>query len=166
MNRRDVTVIVVVTLLAIIIGWTASAPHTVIKTDATFSASGEFDRVALDDRHLGNWNGIEVEGVLLASLDSSGTVSIIEKHYEGSFTRTYMNFCFFLYVYADEDHLREKISVMGGDTEKYEYLNITITVSLATKEVSIERNLRVMITIGGCFAALAFVLYYMGRDVF
>lgn len=159
-RERDVTAVIAIAVLVVVMMIFALAPATYIRTDAKLSAYGEFDRVELVDRHYGNYNGMEVEGKLLAVLYDHGTVSIEGRHYEGGFTQTDENFCFFLYVYADEDHLRERISVVGGDVEEYEYLNVTVTVSLATKEVTVVRNPVGVMLLAVAFAIVLFVLYW------
>ena len=105
--------------------------------DSIMSAEGVFDRIELVDRHYGSWNGQEVEGDVLAVLYSNGSVEISTEHYNARFlvNRTFYytdgeNYPFFLYIYDGVDHLRERISVEGGTSEDFVYLNMTVMVYL------------------------------------
>ena len=119
------------------------------------TAVGTFDRVELVDRHFGDFNGQEVEGASLAVVYNSGdSVLISTAHYKvSSFNRYYANgtnYPFYLYVYNQTEHLRERISVVGGTSEDFVYLNLTVTVSLSDVKVYIEQ-----ITYPGMFAAVS-----------
>jgi hypothetical protein len=140
MNNDDVTIIAIVVIItsSIMVLVSPIEPWEKSVSNPTLTVVGEFDRVELVDRHYGNFNGEEIEDDLLATITEQGTVSILNEHYEGTFMQTTKNFCFFLYVYWGVNHLRERISVVGGTTEDFDYLNVTITVSLAIDTVIIE----------------------------
>lgn len=141
-----------------------------IASTAEMTAYGTFDRIELVDRHFGDYNGKEVEGKSLAVLYQNGSTEISANHYE---VRNYwpyyedgINFPFFLYVYDDVNHLRERISVVGNTTEEYIYLNVTVTIAL-THETSKQVNNAMSFetasaTFSGIAAIIGSLIWYFG----
>lgn len=140
-NPRHVACVILAAVLfcaAIIV-----APQTVtidieqpINT-SMMSAEGIFDRVELVDRHYGVVNGQEVEGEVLAVLYENGSIEVSTEHYLPLRTSYFYDngttYPFFLYVYDGTDHLRERISIEGGASEDFIYLNVTVTVYVSMK---------------------------------
>lgn len=160
MSRKDfvVAVVIIIASLGLVMHLAVPTTHTRIVSDATLSAYGEFDRIELSNRYIDWLSGVEVEGAQLASLNGNGTVSIENRH------RTGTTFLFILRIYADENHITEKISVVGGDVSEYEYPNLIITVSLTTAEESYEYSSPMFAALMGfVFAAILVGVYYMHK---
>jgi hypothetical protein len=123
---------------------------------SVMTAEGSFDRIELIDRHFGDYNGQEIEGDILAVLYKNGSIEISEEHYEARPNyNDDTNYPFFLYVYDGIDHLREKISVEGGTSEEFIYLDIIVTISLGkvagirTYESPVGIGHAIMLCMGG-----------------
>jgi hypothetical protein len=107
--------------------------------NATMSAYGSFDRVVLNDRHFGSWNGQEVEGEQLAILTSEGNTTIENpSYYPFQIGR---NALFWLYVFAgpvNETTYRLRISVEGGNASTLQFETVNVTISLETELFVVE----------------------------
>jgi hypothetical protein len=135
---------------------TETKERPIFNNTSVMTAEGSFDRVELIDRHFGDYNGQEVEGDVLAVLYENGSIEISEEHYEARPNyNDGINYPFFLYVYDEVDHLREKISVEGGTSEDFIYLNVIVTISLGkvvgirTYEISVGIGHAITLCMGG-----------------
>lgn len=144
---------------------TANTTITKTQVNPTMTAEGQFDRIELLDRHYGNYNGMEVVDEQLAVIYENGTVPIANTHYEGSYLETGTNFGFLLRIYWEYYHLGEEIDVMGGATEDYKYLNVTITISLTIEEIPVFTHPSYPFIFGLMSGIIVLVVAYILRGI-
>jgi hypothetical protein len=118
-----------------IVGIFSSNIENTYENTAYMEADGTFDRIELVARYY--TEKVEVEGESLGVLTQSGKTNISSEHRKilqitpfGTHYHGERNFCFFLYVYNNLNHTRDRISIVGGTIEDYIYPNITIFIGL------------------------------------